>query len=231
MAIFKHAYLKHIDEMRRYYSQDLPCFAGHDWDHISEVVDEAQFICSKLGVEYTLEIEYACILHDIGVTEGRERHHYMGAYMAYKKCINWGFSSEFAEKVMIMVLNHRASSLEDPIILEAIKDNISSLIVNLADRRISRISAETYFRSAVSRSLKYHLAKGESLDEAWVEVEKHFREKFGVGGYAYLNPLINKVRKVPLDEFIQSKLDSEIGFRAEAEKALMDNSDFGLHNI
>lgn len=151
--------------------------------------------------------------------------------MAYKKCINWGFSSEFAEKVMIMVLNHRASSLEDPIILEAIKDNTPSLIVNLADRRISRISAETYFRETVSRSLKYHLAKGESLDEAWVEVEKHFREKFGVGGYAYLNPLINKVRKVPLDEFVQSKLDSEIGFRAEAEKSLSDNSDFGLHNI
>lgn len=229
--LFKYAKEEHVKEMKEYYSQDLPGFAGHDWNHIMDIVEEAQYICSVLGVRYTPEIEYGCMLHDIGVIEDRKLHHILGAYMAFHRCINWGFSKEFAEIVLAMVLNHRASTLEDPNRLKKINDNVSILIVNLADRRISRISAETYFISTVARSLKYHLAKGDLLDEAWIEVEKHFRDKYGVGGYAYLNPLISKVRRIQLDKFIQSKLDSKIGFRAEAEKALKDNSNFGLHDI
>ena len=232
--LFKYASSEHIQEMRVWYSQDLPCFAGHSWEHIVEVVDEAQYICEKLNIPYTKEVEYGCMLHDMGLINGRKDHHEHGSYMAYKKYVDW-FPGEHqsAMEVAWLVKNHRASLLEKSDVLVALSkpENINCLIVNLADRRISRLTADEYFKDNARRSLEYHLKRGESPAEAFESVEDHFREKFGINGYAYLNPLINQVRGDSLGEYIQSKLDSPITFESEVCKALAGETILGLELI
>lgn len=116
-----------------------------------------------------------------------------------------------------------ASSLKDETIKEFLSKpkNKYLLIVNLADRGMATIPPEDYFSGILQRSFNYHMKRtNNDIKTSLMEVEKHFREKYGIGGYAYVNPLLREVRKVQLDEYVQEKLDAPEGFEHIAMKTL-----------
>lgn len=102
-------------------------YAYHNYVHVLNVMDIATKLLMKLDYDYKtiLKIKIACLLHDIGVLEGKENH----ANRSYKYALklfknnNWLF--EDSDKILDAIKNH--SNGFDT-------DNILTLVIILADK-------------------------------------------------------------------------------------------------
>lgn len=153
--------------------------SAHREDHVLTVISQAMELLDRMPEGYAeadrevLFVAAAC--HDLGLANGRDRHHLDSGMMirSNHKLKEW-FSEEQIEAIAQAAEDHRASGKSAP-------RSIYGMLVAEADRVID---GETIIR----RTIQFGLNNYPDLDrEGHIErAVAHLREKYGRGGYLKL---------------------------------------------
>lgn len=147
---------------------------AHRRDHVRSVIGQSQELSRYYDVNP--EILYAAAAyHDLGLCEGREKHHLVSGRIIRedKTLLNW-FSVEEIEIIAEAAEDHRASNETPP-------RSIYGKIIAESDRLID---PETVIR----RTVQYGFAHYPQMnrDQMWERTLTHLQEKYGYGGYLKL---------------------------------------------
>ena len=161
---------------------------AHDLNHIHQVIKNAQIICKRMNFEYNLIIEVACLIHDAGANAYNRDNHHKVANQIFEELFNREAIHLFfldAIEIRNCILEHRSSFKDED------RSSIESRIVAMADSGLPCITNEELI-DKLSRSIKYHLSKGESIVEAFNSARLHLKDKYGKNGYLqYSDQYIN----------------------------------------
>ena len=167
------------NELKQHIEQHiLPRYAAfdsaHRRDHAETVIDNSL----KLAEHYDVDINKVYTIaayHDLGLCEGRERHHIVSGQilMGDKQLRQW-FSESELSLMAEAIEDHRASSNASP-------RSIYGKIVAEADRDIEPLKI-------IQRTVQYGLGHYPGLDKEghWHRTLEHLHEKYGEGGYMKL---------------------------------------------
>ena len=190
--------------------------------HLLEVVRRAKRIVNEIDYEYTRTIEFACLLHDIGIIDGKENHHITGVKRAlvFLKSINNEYDFSKAEVLSIMhsIEMHRSSykvTTHNPYF------PLEAQIVNLADRDINYVglTSQEIYDNILIDTLTYSLNKYSNIDYAINNAYLHLNKKYGINGYGfYTTPLLFTTLKKDLKEIIQNNLKEKDNFIVQAKE-------------
>lgn len=195
--------------------------AAHREDHALTVIDQAMKLLDAMpqwlekqenaDTQWLVEVDrnilkMAAACHDLGLVNGRDRHHLdSGEIIRKDENLRKWFSQEEIEVIAQAAEDHRASGTHDP-------RSIYGKLVAEADRVID---ADTIIRRTIQFGFKHY----PGLDrEAHIErAVSHLKEKYGRGGYLklWIPWSDNAVRLNALQDIIAD--DSAI--RAEVEKS------------
>lgn len=159
-------------------SEILPRYTSFDKAHQNDHVDRVIQESLRLAQYYEVNPDMVYVIaayHDVGLVEGRERHHLVSGSLlqADQKLRNW-FSEEEIQLMKEAVEDHRASNKHEP-------RSIYGKIVSEADRVID---AETTFRRTVQYGLSHY---PEMIpEEHYLRFRDHLITKYGEGGYLKL---------------------------------------------
>lgn len=148
--------------------------AAHRGDHARAVIVRS----AELAAHYDVDPDMVYVIaayHDIGLVDGRERHHIRsGELLAADPILRRWFTQEQIAVMRQAVEDHRASSDHEP-------RTLYGRIVAEADRCID---IETVLR----RTVQYGLDRCPSLDREghYARCCDHLRRKYGDGGYLRL---------------------------------------------
>ena len=147
---------------------------AHRIDHALQVIAESLKLAKHYDVDERMVYTIAAY-HDIGLCEGRERHHLVSGRMlrADERLHEW-FTDEEIETMAQAVEDHRAS-------LDHAPRSIYGLIVAEADRLIDPMTV-------LLRTVQYGLSHYPELDkeEHYQRYCEHLQEKYAEGGYLKL---------------------------------------------
>ena len=195
--------------------------AAHREDHAMTVIDQAMKLLDAMpqwldkqenaDSQWLVEVDrnilkMAAACHDLGLVNGRDRHHLDSGEIIRKDAnLRQWFSEEDIELIAQAAEDHRASGTHDP-------RSIYGKLVAEADRVID---ADTIIRRTIQFGFKHY----PGLDrEAHIErAVSHLKEKYGRGGYLklWIPWSDNAVRLNALQDIIAD--DSAI--RSEVEKS------------
>ena len=147
---------------------------AHKRDHVRTVIRQSQELSKYYDVNP--EILYAAAAyHDLGLCEGREKHHLVSGRIIRedKTLLNW-FSVEEIEVIAEAAEDHRASNETPP-------RSIYGKIIAESDRLID---PETVIR----RTVQYGFAHYPQMnrEQMWERTLTHLQKKYGYGGYLKL---------------------------------------------
>lgn len=147
---------------------------AHRRDHVRSVIGQSQELSRYYDVNP--EILYAAAAyHDLGLCEGREKHHLVSGRIIRedKTLLNW-FSVEEIEVIAEAAEDHRASNETPP-------RSIYGKIIAESDRLID---SETVIR----RTVQYGFAHYPQMnrEQMWERTLTHLQKKYGYGGYLKL---------------------------------------------
>lgn len=147
---------------------------AHKRDHVRSVIRQSQELSRYYDVNP--EILYAAAAyHDLGLCEGREKHHLVSGRIIRedKTLLNW-FSVEEIEVIAEAAEDHRASNETPP-------RSIYGKIIAESDRLID---PETVIR----RTVQYGFAHYPQMnrEQMWERTLTHLQKKYGYGGYLKL---------------------------------------------
>lgn len=147
---------------------------AHSRDHVRSVIGQSQELSRYYDVNP--EILYAAAAyHDLGLCEGREKHHLVSGRIIRedKTLLNW-FSVEEIEVIAEAAEDHRASNETPP-------RSIYGKIIAESDRLID---PETVIR----RTVQYGFAHYPQMnrEQMWERTLTHLQKKYGYGGYLKL---------------------------------------------
>lgn len=147
---------------------------AHRRDHVRSVIGQSQELSRYYDVNP--EILYAAAAyHDLGLCEGREKHHLVSGRIIRedKTLLNW-FSVEEIEEIAEAAEDHRASNETPP-------RSIYGKIIAESDRLID---PETVIR----RTVQYGFAHYPQMnrEQMWERTLTHLQKKYGYGGYLKL---------------------------------------------
>ena len=159
-------------------SEILPRYASFDKAHQNAHVERVIQESLRLAQFYEVNPDMVYVIaayHDVGLVEGRERHHLVSGCLlqADRKLRNW-FSEEEIRVMKEAVEDHRASNKHEP-------RSIYGKIVSEADRVID---AETTFRRTVQYGLSHYPEM--SPEEHYLRFRDHLITKYGEDGYLKL---------------------------------------------
>ena len=147
---------------------------AHQRDHVRMVISQSMALAAQMDVNADMVYVIAAY-HDIGLCEGRERHHTVSAQMLLADVTlqKW-FSESQLQTMAEAVEDHRASSDHAP-------RSLYGRIVAEADRFID---PDTVIR----RTIQYGMEHYPELDKEghYKRMIQHLREKYGRGGYLHL---------------------------------------------
>ena len=147
---------------------------AHRTDHALQVITESLKLSKHYEVDERMVYAIAAY-HDIGLCEGRERHHLVSGRMlrADERLHEW-FTDEEIETMAQAVEDHRAS-------LDHAPRSIYGRIVAEADRLIDPMTV-------LLRTVQYGLSHYPELDkeEHYQRYCEHLQEKYAEGGYLKL---------------------------------------------
>ncbi|MCR4829233.1 MAG: HD domain-containing protein [Bacteroidales bacterium] len=159
-------------------SEILPRYAhfdaAHRGDHAQQVIHNSLQLAQHYPVEINMVYTIAAY-HDIGLCEGRERHHIVsGELIRGDTTLRKWFDEKQISLMAEAVEDHRASAQQAP-------RSIYGKIVAEADRDIEP-------QKIVQRTVQYGLTHQPEADvEAqWQRIVEHLEEKYGEGGYLQL---------------------------------------------
>jgi uncharacterized protein len=161
----------------------VPLYKGfdsaHREDHALTVISQAMYLLDKMPegfAEVDREILFvAAACHDLGLVNGRERHHLdSGEIIRSNAKLKEWFSEEQIETIAQAAEDHRASGKGAP-------RSIYGMIVAEADRVIE---GDTIIRRTIQFGQKHYpgLCREEQIERAVA----HLKEKYGRGGYLKL---------------------------------------------
>ncbi len=168
---------------------------AHRRDHVRSVIGQSQELSRYYDVNP--EILYtAAAYHDLGLCEGREKHHLVSGRIIRedKTLLNW-FSVEEIEVIAEAAEDHRASNETPP-------RSIYGKIIAESDRLID---PETVIR----RTVQYGFAHYPQMnrEQMWERTLAHLQKKYGYGGYLKLwipessnSCRLEELRKIIADE-------------------------------
>lgn len=168
---------------------------AHRRDHVRSVIRQSQELSRYYDVNP--EILYAAAAyHDLGLCEGREKHHLVSGRIIRedKMLLNW-FSVEEIEVIAEAAEDHRASNETPP-------RSIYGKIIAESDRLID---PETVIR----RTVQYGFAHYPQMnrEQMWERTLTHLQKKYGYGGYLKLwipessnSCRLEELRKIIADE-------------------------------
>ncbi len=138
------------------------------------VIRQSLDMAERMGVRRDMAYVIAAY-HDVGLGEGRERHHEVSARMmkADRRLREW-FSEEEIQMMADAAEDHRASAAREP-------RTIYGRIVAEADRFID---PETIIRRTVQYGLEHYPQL--THEEHYARMMSHLHEKYGRGGYLHL---------------------------------------------
>lgn len=148
--------------------------AAHRTDHARTVIEQSL----TLAAHYETSEEMVYVIaayHDLGLTDGRERHHIRsGELLAADETLRRWFTEEEMNTMREAVEDHRASAEREP-------RTVYGRIVAEADRCID---AETVLR----RTIQYGLEHYPELDREaqYARCCEHLERKYADGGYLRL---------------------------------------------
>lgn len=147
---------------------------AHRRDHVRSVIGQSQELSRYYDVDP--EILYAAAAyHDLGLCEGREKHHLVSGRIIRedKTLLNW-FSVEEIEVIAEAAEDHWASNETPP-------RSIYGKIIAESDRLID---PETVIR----RTVQYGFAHYPQMnrEQMWERTLTHLQKKYGYGGYLKL---------------------------------------------
>lgn len=147
---------------------------AHRRDNVRSVIGQSQELSRYYDVNP--EILYAAAAyHDLGLCEGREKHHLVSGRIIRedKTLLNW-FSVEEIEVIAEAAEDHRASNETPP-------RSIYGKIIAESDRLID---PETVIR----RTVQYGFAHYPQMnrEQMWERTLTHLQKKYGYGGYLKL---------------------------------------------
>ena len=148
--------------------------AAHRRDHVLMVIRQSLDMAERMGVRRDMAYVIAAY-HDVGLCEGRERHHEVSARMmkADRRLREW-FSEEEIQMMADAAEDHRASAAREP-------RTIYGRIVAEPDRFID---PETIIRRTVQYGLEHYPQL--THEEHYARMMSHLYEKYGRGGYLHL---------------------------------------------
>ena len=168
---------------------------AHRRDHVRSVIGQSQELSKYYDVNP--EILYAAAAyHDLGLCEGREKHHLVSGRIIRedKMLLNW-FSVEEIEVIAEAAEDHRTSNETPP-------RSIYGKIIAESDRLID---PETVIR----RTVQYGFAHYPQMnrEQMWERTLTHLQKKYGYGGYLKLwipessnSCRLEELRKIIADE-------------------------------
>ena len=147
---------------------------AHRTDHVRQVIAESLKLASHYEVDERMVYTIAAY-HDIGLCEGRERHHLVSGRMlrADERLHEW-FTDEEIETMAQAVEDHRASCGHAP-------RSIYGCIIAEADRLIDPMLV-------LLRTVQYGLSHYPKLskEQHYLRFCEHLQEKYAEGGYLKL---------------------------------------------
>lgn len=147
---------------------------AHQRDHVQMVISQSMALAAQMDIDVDMVYVIAAY-HDIGLCEGRERHHIVSAQMllADNELRKW-FTESQLQTMAEAVEDHRASSDHAP-------RSLYGRIVAEADRFIDP-------DTVVRRTVQYGMEHYPELDKEghFERMVQHLREKYGRGGYLHL---------------------------------------------
>lgn len=147
---------------------------AHQRDHVRMVISQSMALAEELDADADMVYVIAAY-HDIGLCEGRERHHTVSAQMLLTddKLREW-FSESQLQTMAEAVEDHCASSDHAP-------RSLYGRIVAEADRFIDP-------DTVVRRTIQFGMEHYPELDKEghYERMVQHLREKYGRGGYLHL---------------------------------------------
>lgn len=189
-----------MNEIKQYIEQEiLPRYdafdRAHAIDHVRTVIAESLALAEHYEVDRRM-VYVAAAYHDLGLCEGRERHHLVsGEIIRADRTLRQWFSEEQIEVIACAAEDHRASSKGEP-------RSIYGRIVAEADRVID---PEVTLR----RTVQYGLTNYPQLDTEgqYARFCTHLQEKYAEGGYLrlWIPQSKNRERLAQLREIIANK--------------------------
>lgn len=147
---------------------------AHQRDHVQMVISQSMALAAQMDIDVDMVYVIAAY-HEIGLCEGRERHHIVSAQMllADNELRKW-FTESQLQTMAEAVEDHRASSDHAP-------RSLYGRIVAEADRFIDP-------DTVVRRTVQYGMEHYPELDKEghFERMVQHLREKYGRGGYLHL---------------------------------------------
>lgn len=188
--------------------------AAHREDHALTVIDQAMKLYDECpdkellaGVDRTL-LKMAAACHDLGLINGRDRHHLdSGEIIRNDANLRQWFNEEDIELIAQAAEDHRASGTHDP-------RSIYGKLVAEADRVID---ADTIIRRTIQFGFKHYpgLDRGAHIERA----VSHLKEKYGRGGYLKLwIPWSDNATRL---HALQDIIADDKAIRLEVEKCLL----------
>ena len=176
---------------------------AHDRRHALTVISNSLQLTKFHEVDVAMVYTIAAY-HDLGLCEGREKHHTVSARIVREdERLRQFFTPEQIETIADAVEDHRASNTYEP-------RTIYGKIIAEADRIIE---PETIITRTVQYGLShYHtLTKEEHIERAIA----HIKEKYGRGGYLKLW-IPESPNAIRLEEF-RKIIDNEVELRQRLE--------------
>ena len=169
-----------LEEIREFVEREIvPRYdefdAGHGRDHVLTVIDQSLRLAEHYPEVDRCLLLVAAAYHDLGLVNGRERHHIDSARIVRedKRLRQW-FSEDEINTIADAAEDHRASSDHEP-------RTIYGRIVAEADRIID---GETIVRRALQYGMKHE--PGLDREGQYRRLMEHMREKYDYGGYLKL---------------------------------------------
>lgn len=168
-----------MKEIERYIEEQIiPRYTAfdraHSINHVRTVITESLALTEHYDVDRRI-VYVTAAYHDLGLCEGRERHHIVSGEIvrADQQLCKW-FSGDEIELIACAVEDHRASSDHEP-------RSIYGRIVAEADRVIDP-------EITLRRTVQYGLANYPQLDieGQYARFCTHLQEKYAEGGYLRL---------------------------------------------
>ena len=166
-------------ELQRYVEENIiPLYdhfdKAHQRDHVRMVIHQSMELAAQMEMDADMVYAIAAY-HDIGLCEGRERHHLVSAQMMLAdKVLCQRFTDSQLHTMAEAVEDHRASASHAP-------RTLYGRIVAEADRFID---PDTVIR----RTVQYGMEHYPELDKAghYARMLQHLHEKYGRNGYLHL---------------------------------------------
>ena len=214
------------EEIHKYiYDEIVPKYASfddaHKEDHALTVINESmklldgmnEWVNSQMDLDDTWKVsvdrsilKMAAACHDLGLINGRDRHHLDSGEIIRKdtKLLKW-FSPDEIETIAQAAEDHRASSATDP-------RSIYGKLVAEADRIIN---GETVISRTIQFGFRHY--PGLSSEEHIERAINHLKEKYGRGGYLKLwIPWSDNAARL---HALQDLIADETAIRSAVEKA------------